>query len=71
MTSNCFTEARYGLFIHYGICSLLERGESAWNRERIPLEGNIGEDIERVKRAAHRDRHSLRGIEPSTPRRQC
>ena len=33
-----FTEARYGLFIHYGLYSLLERGEWAWNREEIPFE---------------------------------
>jgi alpha-L-fucosidase len=33
-----FTEARYGLFIHYGLYSLLERGEWVWNREEIPRE---------------------------------
>ena len=39
MTSNnWFTNARYGLFIHYGLYSLLERGEWVWNREEIPLE---------------------------------
>ena len=32
-----FSHARYGLFIHYGLYSLLERGEWAWNREEIPL----------------------------------
>ena len=37
-TNNWFTEARYGLFIHYGLYSLLERGEWVWNREEIPLE---------------------------------
>jgi alpha-L-fucosidase len=30
-------QARYGLFIHYGLYSLLERGEWVWNREEIPL----------------------------------
>lgn len=33
-----FTKARYGLFIHYGLYSLLERGEWVWNREEIPRE---------------------------------
>ena len=37
-STNWFTEARYGLFIHYGLYSLLERGEWVWNREEIPLE---------------------------------
>ena len=32
-----FAEARYGLFIHYGLYSLLGRGEWALNREQIPL----------------------------------
>lgn len=31
-----FREARYGLFIHYGLYSLLERAEWVWNREEIP-----------------------------------
>jgi len=31
-----FAEARYGLFIHYGLYSLLGRGEWAMNREHIP-----------------------------------
>ena len=31
-----FPAARYGLFIHYGLYSLLERGEWVWNREEIP-----------------------------------
>jgi alpha-L-fucosidase len=31
-----FGELRYGLFIHYGLYSLLGRGEWAWNREEIP-----------------------------------
>ncbi|MBL8994803.1 MAG: alpha-L-fucosidase [Spirochaetia bacterium] len=35
---NWFTQARYGLFIHYGLYSLLGRGEWAMNREGIPLE---------------------------------
>ncbi len=37
-TNNWFTEARYGLFIHYGLYSLLERGKWVWNREEILLE---------------------------------
>jgi len=31
-----FREARYGLFVHYGLYSLLERAEWVWNREEIP-----------------------------------
>ncbi len=31
-----FTEARYGLFVHYGLYSLLGRGEWVMNRESIP-----------------------------------
>lgn len=31
-----FVNARYGLFIHYGLYSLLERGEWVLNREAIP-----------------------------------
>ncbi|MCX6972540.1 MAG: alpha-L-fucosidase [Verrucomicrobia bacterium] len=38
MNDSWFTEARYGLFIHYGLYSLLERGEWVWNREEIPRE---------------------------------
>lgn len=38
MNTSWFTEARYGLFIHYGLFSLLERGEWVWNREEIPRE---------------------------------
>lgn len=33
-----FARWRYGLFIHYGLYSLLGRGEWALNREQIPLE---------------------------------
>lgn len=33
-----FSQARYGLFIHYGLYSLLGRGEWALNREAIPVE---------------------------------
>ena len=33
---NEFSRLRYGLFIHYGLYSLLGRGEWAWNREEIP-----------------------------------
>ncbi len=32
---NWFVEARYGLFVHYGLYSLLERGEWVMNRERL------------------------------------
>ena len=33
-----FRRARYGLFVHYGLYSLLGRGEWAMNREAIPRE---------------------------------
>jgi len=33
-----FKEARYGLFIQYGLYALLERGEWVLNREHIPLD---------------------------------
>jgi alpha-L-fucosidase len=33
-----FTEARYGLFVHYGLYSMLGRGEWVMNRESIPRE---------------------------------
>jgi len=33
-----FSEMRYGLFIHYGLYSLLGRGEWVLNREQIPLD---------------------------------
>jgi alpha-L-fucosidase len=32
-----FQNARYGLFIHYGLYSLLERGEWVMNKEQIPV----------------------------------
>ncbi len=32
-----FSELRYGLFMHYGLYSLLGRGEWALNREQIPV----------------------------------
>jgi alpha-L-fucosidase len=32
-----FVHARYGMFIHFGVYSLLERGEWVLNREQIPL----------------------------------
>lgn len=35
--SRWFPEARYGLFIHYGLYSLLARGEWVMNREAIPV----------------------------------
>ena len=31
-----FSDWRYGMFIHYGLFSLLERAEWVWNREEIP-----------------------------------
>ncbi len=31
-----FTDARFGMFIHYGLYSVLGHGEWALNRERIP-----------------------------------
>ena len=34
-TNSWFTEARYGLFIHFGLYSLLGRGEWAMNKEEI------------------------------------
>lgn len=36
MKTDWFTEARYGLFVHYGLYSMLGRGEWAMNRESIP-----------------------------------
>jgi len=33
-----FAKARYGMFIHYGLYSLLGRGEWVWNREEIPFQ---------------------------------
>ena len=33
-----FVKARFGLFVHYGLYSLLERGEWVLNRERIALD---------------------------------
>ena len=32
-----FVNARYGLFIHYGLYSLLERGEWVLNREQLAV----------------------------------
>ncbi len=34
--SSWFRDARYGLFIHYGLYSLLGRGEWVMNREQVP-----------------------------------
>jgi len=42
MTIDDFTDLRYGLFIHYGLYSLLERGEWVWNREAIDREDYVG-----------------------------
>jgi len=36
MKTDWFVDARFGLFIHYGLYSLLGRGEWAMNRESIP-----------------------------------
>lgn len=36
--NNWFEEARYGMFIHYGLYSLLGRAEWVMNREEIPVE---------------------------------
>lgn len=38
MKKDWFADARYGMFVHYGLYSLLARGEWAWNRELIPAE---------------------------------
>ena len=35
MKTDWFTDARFGLFIHFGLYSLLGRGEWAMNRESI------------------------------------
>jgi alpha-L-fucosidase len=37
MTEQWFADARYGMFIHYGLYSMLGRGEWVLNREQIPL----------------------------------
>lgn len=36
MSKDWFSDARYGMFIHYGLYSLLGRGEWVQNREQIP-----------------------------------
>jgi len=38
MNDTWFPETRYGLFIRYGLYSLLDRGKWVWNREAIPRE---------------------------------
>ncbi len=38
MEKSWFQNARYGLFIHYGLYSLLGRGEWVMNKEQIPVE---------------------------------
>lgn len=38
MTAETFSSLRYGMFVHFGLYSLLGRGEWALNRERIPPE---------------------------------
>jgi len=35
LTTETFAKLRYGMFVHYGLYSLLERGEWAMNREKI------------------------------------
>lgn len=35
MTPNEFSDLRYGMFVHYGLFSMLERGEWVMNREKI------------------------------------
>jgi alpha-L-fucosidase len=37
MTQHWFADARYGMFIHYGVYSLLGRGEWVLNKEQIPI----------------------------------
>jgi len=37
-SNHWFSRARYGLFIHYGIYSMLERGEWVMNRERMTVD---------------------------------
>lgn len=37
LCNNWFVNARYGMFVHYGLYSLLGRGEWTMNRERIPV----------------------------------
>jgi alpha-L-fucosidase len=38
MPSNWFQDARYGLFIHFGLYSMLGRGEWVLNKEQIPID---------------------------------
>ena len=38
LTPSTFSSLRYGMIVHYGLYSLLERGEWALNRERIPAD---------------------------------
>lgn len=38
MNIDTFSELRYGLFIHYGLYSMLARGEWVMNRERLSCE---------------------------------
>jgi alpha-L-fucosidase len=37
-STDWFVSARYGMFVHYGLYSLLGRGEWVLNREQIPIE---------------------------------
>ena len=38
ITASEFANLRCGMFIHYGLYSLLGRGEWVMNREQIPLD---------------------------------
>ena len=38
MDENWFRDARYGILIHYGLYSLLGRGEWVMNKEEIPVD---------------------------------
>ena len=38
-TRKWFSEARFGLFMHYGVYSILGRGEWVMLREAIPVAG--------------------------------
>jgi alpha-L-fucosidase len=40
--TGCFSRARFGMFIHWGLYSVLGRSEWAMNRERIPLDDYVG-----------------------------
>jgi len=52
-----FTEARFGLFVHFGIYSMIGRGEWVMNRERISPD-----EYQRLARDFHPDRFDARAI---------